>query len=97
VKKETLELVAAVVAFLFFFGPSIARFLLRPEKGSLTDLRIAAWEAWAADLDKRSKIKEKTRAKLEEIARERLLGEAKAKDELVAIADEAEKDKGTPE
>jgi len=97
VRKETWELLGALVAFLFFFGPSIARFVLRPERGSLTDLRIAAWEAWTADLDKRDRIKEKTKAKLLELAKKRLLEEAETKDDLVAIADEQEKDKGTPE
>lgn len=71
-KPETLTLLLALGAFLLFFGPAIARVVLRPERGSMTDLRIAQFEALVIDLDKSLRIREKIKARLEAQAGELL-------------------------
>jgi hypothetical protein len=62
VSPELLSLIAALGWCLFYFGPSILRALLRPERGTPLDLRIAWLETFLNDADKRGRIGEKLAA-----------------------------------
>ncbi len=57
-----MPLLVALAAFLFYFGPAMLRAAIKPERGSPWDLRIAAFEAWTFDMDKRYRIREKSMA-----------------------------------
>lgn len=63
-KPETLTLVFALAAAALFFGPAIARLILKPVRGSVTDLRIAAFEAFVADFDKWFRVRDKLKARI---------------------------------
>lgn len=63
--EKTLALLL-LAAFVVYFGPAILRVILKPEHGSVTDLRIAKFESFLMDFDKRAKISEKLATKLKE-------------------------------
>ena len=75
-KPETLTLLLAVLAFVVYFGPAALRLILRPERGSVTDLRIARYEALLADFDKRARVGEKLEKRLAEDKARASAGEA---------------------
>ncbi len=85
---EASLLFLAALAVVIYFGPAAARAVLKPEKGSLTDLRIAWWETFLNDFEKRHKIGEKTAA----LAKKQLGLEAK-QDESVARIEQADREK----
>lgn len=60
--SSTTVLLALVALFLIYFGPSLARVVLKPERGSKLDLRIAWFETMVADFEKRTKVTEKLAA-----------------------------------
>jgi len=79
VTPELSLLLLATVAVIIYFGPTVVRLVLKPEKGSETDLRIAWWETFLNDFEKRHKVGEK----LKELTKKQLGLEAK-QDESVA-------------
>lgn len=55
-------LLSLLALFVLYFGAPILRAILKPERGSLTDLRIAWFESFVNDIDKRARITEKLAA-----------------------------------
>lgn len=49
-------LIALAILFLVYFGPPILRVVLKPEHGSKLDLRIAWFETFVNDVEKRTTI-----------------------------------------
>jgi hypothetical protein len=68
VTAESSLLLLASLALVIYFGPAVLRLALKPEKGSVKDLRIAWFETFLNDVDKRGKITEK----LQELGKQRL-------------------------
>lgn len=59
---QTTVLLALLALFLIYFGPPLLRVALKPERGSALDLRIAWFETFVNDVEKRTKVTEKLAA-----------------------------------